>query len=159
MTHAETLINFVTDNDSVWQELSLLLVDIGSYHYVCEADTEAKRLIYRLLSFRVKVLGPDHPDVATSLNNLAALLKTQGKYAEAEPLYRRALAIDEKALGKDHPDVAIDLNNLALLLKTQGKFAATEPLFRRALAIDEKALGKDHPTTVTIRSNLNSLPK
>jgi len=29
-------------------------------------------------------LGPDHPDVAMSLNNLAALYSNQGKYAEAE---------------------------------------------------------------------------
>jgi len=34
--------------------------------------------------------GPDHPDIAQSLNNLAVLYKTQGRYAEAEPLYKRA---------------------------------------------------------------------
>ena len=60
-------------------------------------------------------VGPDHPDVATSLNNLAALYRTQGDYAKAEPLYKRSLAIREKALGPDHPDVANSLNNLALL--------------------------------------------
>ena len=53
-----------------------------------------------------KALGPDHPNVATSLNNLAELYRNQGKYAEAEPLYKRSLAIREKALGPDHPDVA-----------------------------------------------------
>ena len=60
-----------------------------------------------------KALGPEHPDVATILNNLAGLYKAQGHYAEAEPLYKRALAIDEGALGPDHPDLARDLNNLA----------------------------------------------
>jgi tetratricopeptide (TPR) repeat protein len=34
-----------------------------------------------------------HPDLATSLNNLAALLHAQGDYARAEPLYREALQI------------------------------------------------------------------
>ena len=52
-------------------------------------------------------------DVAMSLNNLAMLLHTEGKYAEAEPLHRRALAMREKALGPEHPDVAQSLNNLA----------------------------------------------
>merc|ERR1711918_265478 len=33
----------------------------------------------------------DHPLVVQSLNNLADLLETQNKLAEAEPLYRRAL--------------------------------------------------------------------
>jgi tetratricopeptide (TPR) repeat protein len=65
-------------------------------------------------------VGPNHPDVATSLNNLAALYYTQGDYAKAEPLYKRSLAIREKALGPNHPVVAISLNNLAVLYKTQG---------------------------------------
>ena len=60
-------------------------------------------------------LGPVHPDVATSLNNLALLYKTQGKYVQAEPMYKRSLTIRDKALGPDDPDVANSLNNLALL--------------------------------------------
>ena len=56
-----------------------------------------------------RAVGPNHPSVATSLNNLAALYDAQGRYAQAEPLYRRALAIREKAFGPDHPDVALSL--------------------------------------------------
>jgi len=57
--------------------------------------------------------GPDHTDVATSLNNLALLYDTQGHYAQAEPLYKRSLAIVEKGLGPNHPYVAVGLENLA----------------------------------------------
>ncbi len=39
--------------------------------------------------------------LATSLNNLATLYYSHGKYAQAEPLFRRALAIREKALLTD----------------------------------------------------------
>ncbi|MBV8213192.1 MAG: tetratricopeptide repeat protein, partial [Verrucomicrobia bacterium] len=60
-------------------------------------------------------LGPDHPALATSFNNLAGLYHNLGRYAHAEPLYQRALAIREKALGSEHPDIANSLNNLALL--------------------------------------------
>ena len=66
-------------------------------------------------------VGPNHPDVATSLNNLALLYDTQGQYALAEPLYKRSLAIAEQSLGPDHPDVATSLNNLAGLYATQGQ--------------------------------------
>jgi tetratricopeptide (TPR) repeat protein len=38
------------------------------------------------------LVGPEHPDVAQSLNGLAVLYYQQGRYADAEPLYRRALA-------------------------------------------------------------------
>jgi tetratricopeptide (TPR) repeat protein len=62
-------------------------------------------------------LGPDHPDTAQSLNNLAALYRAQGKYVQAEPLYQRALTICEQQLGPDHPDTATIQENYAELLK------------------------------------------
>ncbi len=74
---------------------------------------EAEPLLQRSLAILEKALGPEHPHVATSLNNLAGLYRAQGKYAEAEPLLKRSLAISEKALGPEHPDVATSLNNLA----------------------------------------------
>ena len=42
-------------------------------------------------------VGPNHIDVATSLNNLALLYDTQG-HAKAEPLYKRALSITHSVL-------------------------------------------------------------
>ena len=51
---------------------------------------------HRCQSISVLALGPDHPDVAASLNNLAELYRAQGKYADAEPLYQRALVIRAK---------------------------------------------------------------
>ncbi len=45
----------------------------------------------------------DHPDVAGSLNNLAGLYKTQGRFVEAEPLYAQALTIAMTSLSADHP--------------------------------------------------------
>ena len=95
----------------------------------------AERHLQRALSIREKALGPDHPDTATSLNNLAVLYRTQGAYAKAEPLYLRALAIVEKALGPEHPDTAASLNNLAGLYDTQGAYAKAQPLMQRALRL------------------------
>ena len=81
-------------------------------------------------------VGPDHPDVATSLNNLASLYNNQGHYAQAEPLYKRALAIDEKALGPDHPSVATSLNNLAELYRAMNRDDEADPLEQRAARIE-----------------------
>lgn len=41
----------------------------------------------KALQVAEEAVGPDHPLVATSLNNLADLYRTQGQYAQAEPLY------------------------------------------------------------------------
>ena len=121
----------------------------------------------RSLGFRKKVLGPDHPTVGQSLNNLALLYQDQGRYAEAEPpqtrlgnsregarqdrydeaepLLKRSLVVSKKAFGPDHPNVAAGLKNLAGVYRDQGRYAEAEPLFKRALAIAEVALGPGHP--------------
>ena len=49
---------------------------------------------------RESILGPDHPDVASSLNNLAALYNDKKLYDKAEPLYDRALKIRLKVRKK-----------------------------------------------------------
>ena len=110
----------------------------------------------RLLAIKEKALGPNHPDVAKSLNNLVRLYKTQGQHALAEPLQRRSQAIGSlrkllERMGSDHPDVAKSLNNLAALYKTQGQYAQAEPLYKRSLAIAVQSLGPDHPAFALLR--------
>ncbi|MCZ6448265.1 MAG: tetratricopeptide repeat protein, partial [Alphaproteobacteria bacterium] len=92
-----------------------------------------------------KRYGPNDSRIATSLNDLALLYVTLGKYTEAERLHEQALTIWEKALGPDHPKVATALNNLAVLYNSQTRYGEAEPLYKRSLAIMEKALGPLHP--------------
>jgi len=98
-------------------------------------------------------LGANHPDTATSLNDLAVLLQKQGNYAEAQPLFERALAIRKLIFGEEDPITAVSLNNFAAVLQAQGHYAEAQPLYQRALAICDKRLG-DHPDTATSLNNL-----
>lgn len=82
-----------------------------------------------------KAVAPDHPDVATSLNNLGSIYYAKGQYADAEPLLNRSLAIREKALRKNHPDLATSLENLAELYGKTGRGNEAEPLKKRAADI------------------------
>jgi tetratricopeptide (TPR) repeat protein len=120
--------------------------------------SEAIPLAQRLLTIS-EPLGPDHPDVANSLNILGALYRFQGRYADAEPLFKRALSIREKTFGHDHPDVAQSLNNLASVYEAQGRYTDAEPLYKQSLAIREKALGPHHPDFATALNNLAGLYK
>jgi CHAT domain-containing protein/Tfp pilus assembly protein PilF len=119
----------------------------GRYDAAVPAAKEA-------LAIRERALGPGHPDVATSLINLADLYRAQSRYAEALPLYQRGLTIFEKAVGPDHPNVATSLNNLAELYRAQGRYPDAEPLYKRSLAIREKALGPDHAAVAASLNNL-----
>ena len=64
--------------------------------------------------------GPEHPEVAITLNNLAELYRALRRYSEAESLYKRSPSIFEKALGADHPNAATVLENYAFLLRKVG---------------------------------------
>lgn len=122
--------------------------------YRARMYADAIPLAERLLAIREKSLGPDHPDIAWSLNNLALLYKSLGRYTDAEPLYKRASVIYENALGPVHPYVAAALNNLASLYDVQNLYADAEPLYKRSLAIYEKALGPAHRNVATALNNL-----
>jgi tetratricopeptide (TPR) repeat protein len=141
----------------VW---SKLLNDAGSYFHGRGAYSQAAPLLRDALTMREKVLGPEHPATATSLNNLAGLLHDQGDLAGARPLLERAVAIREKALGSGDVDYrATFLANLAALLHDEGDLAGARPLYERVLAIREKALGPEHPDTATSLDNLGLLLK
>src|SRR5215510_14266344 len=101
--------------------------------------------------------GPQHPEYATGLNNLALLLQNVSRFAEAEPLMRRVLVITEQSFGPNSPGVAIALNNLATLLRQTNRHGEAEPLMRRALAINEASLGPEHPNVITSLNNLAEL--
>jgi tetratricopeptide (TPR) repeat protein len=47
----------------------------------------------RALAIKERYLGPDHPSVAGTLENLAALCRESGRKEEAKPLEERAAAI------------------------------------------------------------------
>ncbi|MGD1948907.1 MAG: tetratricopeptide repeat protein [Leptolyngbyaceae cyanobacterium] len=91
--------------------------------------------------------GDEHPSVATSLNNLAALYRSQGRYEQAEPLYQESLELLKKLLGDEHPDVATSLNNLAVLYANQKRYFDAESRLIEALDLRNRLLGNEHPYT------------
>ena len=137
---------------AVLADASWLLDRAGTYLRVHARPNDARLLYERALAIGEAAHGPDHPDVAAALNNLALALRHLGYPEQARPLYERALGIGEAAYGPDHPNVATALNNLALVLGDLGYPEQARPLLERALAIGEAAYGPDHPT-VAIRLN------
>jgi CHAT domain-containing protein len=136
-------LHAATGDERALDEARKLFKKAQDLHRAGKYD-EAISMIEGTLKIREKILGPDHRDVGTALNNLAVVYRDKSDYAKAEPLYRRALAVREKALGQWHPEVAATLSNLALLYSDRGEYAEAEPLYQRALGICEKSLGPEH---------------
>ncbi|CAB1098972.1 unnamed protein product [Ectocarpus sp. CCAP 1310/34] len=139
--------------------------------------SESEQLYERSQAITAKVIGPEHPDVATVLKNRALLLAYEGKDAEAEPLYERSQAIQEKGndaaaeplyersqaipekvLGPEQPDLRRCSRNerccwLISTAERQGKCTKAEQLYERSQAIPEKVLGPEHPNVATVLKN------
>lgn len=115
---------------------------------------KAKSLLEKAIPIQKKILGTEHPDVASSLSNLATIYAGQGDYKKAKQLYEKALAIREKTLGIEHPDVASTLNNLALVHEAQGNTEKATEYYQRAKYIIDKVFqDENHPTAKIISQN------
>jgi hypothetical protein len=71
-----------------------------------------------------KSCGPEHPDVARDLNNLAELLQATNRLEEAEPLMRRAVTIlltFTRKMGYEHPHLRAILSGFPTSSRTQKK--------------------------------------
>jgi hypothetical protein len=75
---------------------------IGDFLYTTGRWTEAYNIhVFHFQGIK-KLLRVEHPDTLTSMNNLASVLNSQGKYKEAEEIHRQELALCEIVLGKEH---------------------------------------------------------
>lgn len=101
-------------------------------------------------------LGPDSPQLGTSLNALGQLRTQTRDYAGAEACLTRALAIRERAFGSDGQALVPTLNALAALHDARNEHERAASLLRRALGISEHHLGPSHPE---VSVGLNNLAK
>jgi hypothetical protein len=86
----------------------------GNHHSAEQLLREAARL-------QEARLGPQHPDLANTLNNLGVVCEIAGKHDDAEQHFRRALTIATTALNPDHPFVSTSRKNLRDFCEAQGR--------------------------------------
>jgi serine/threonine-protein kinase len=85
------------------------------------------------------LLGPEHPDTLTAMNNLAVSYAKVGRWDETLKMREDVLALDRKALGSEHPDTLKSMNNLAMAYIHTKSYRKAEVLLRESLAIRQKA--------------------
>jgi tetratricopeptide (TPR) repeat protein len=90
-------------NPTAASATSWLLDSAAIYQQTHGQPATARPLLERALHIRETAYGPDHLEVATTLNHLAWVLRELGEPAAARPLLERALRIRETAYGPDHP--------------------------------------------------------
>ena len=155
--HIEVCIGVCTylQLDDTAQEIIASLYDLGGRGFYSLGNYEKALEWYeKALAIREKVLGEEHPDTASTYNNMATTFEKQHKYEKALDLYEKALAIREKVLGEEHPDTATIYNNMALTYDYRGSPEKALEWYEKALAIRKKVLGEEHPDTATTYNNI-----
>jgi serine/threonine protein kinase/tetratricopeptide (TPR) repeat protein len=127
---------------------------IGEVYRAIGEPEKAVAMFQQALELRRKLFGPEHPDVATTLDDLGGALMEQGKLEEAEQAEREALEMRRKLLGKENGPVALALNNLALVLWSRSKLPEAETMHREALAMRRKVFGEEHSEVANSLNNL-----
>ncbi|HEX4120922.1 MAG TPA: tetratricopeptide repeat protein [Verrucomicrobiae bacterium] len=110
---------------------------------------EEEITVIQLVAAQRKLLGNEHPDVAQSLNRLAAVLRKEGKLAQSEAIRREALGMQRKLLGEENAEVAQTLSSLGDVLTIENKLLEAESVHREAFRVRMKVYGKDGNSTVS----------
>jgi Tetratricopeptide repeat/Protein of unknown function (DUF2914) len=80
----------------------------------------AQRLLEQAVTVQELELGPAHPDLASTLNNLGVVCERTNHMEEAERCYRRACALTAAGLAPDHPSVLTSRRNLEEFCAARG---------------------------------------
>lgn len=100
-----------------------------------------------------RILGPDHPDLATSYANLAAVIEAPDSI---RTLLDSAVAIRSRNPGGDSTEIASGLDDQARERGLRGRYAEAVALDQAALRILLARFPRDHPYSLTVIGNLAS---
>jgi tetratricopeptide (TPR) repeat protein len=110
------------------------LNSLGSIAYF-QNDPSAEDYYQRAYDSYRAVLGDNHPEVATTMNNLALLKLERRDFANAEPLLKHAIAVIETQRNDDFDDLAFEYENLGRVERGLGHLTEAEALFQKALTV------------------------
>jgi hypothetical protein len=100
---------------------------------------QAESFFSRALTIMENAYGPNHPDVAKCMANLASSYMNQQKFDLAEPLLVQSLQTLTKSLGPYDPAVASVLTRIATLYRKTGRNEAAEEIGARVESFMEFA--------------------
>jgi tetratricopeptide (TPR) repeat protein len=152
-------LRHITDNAIAHASgLAALLCNELGYHLNSTGDLwGANDYFEQALAIRRSLLGEEHPDTASSLNNRGSVLRAMGDLKEAKEYFEQALAIRRKLLGDEHPDTGISLSNLGGVLRAMGDLEGAKEYIEQALVINRKLRGEEHPDTASSLNNRGSV--
>ena len=99
------------------------------------------------MKIQLKILGPEHPEVAATYNNIGMACDFKGDHHEAIDYHQKSLEVDLKSRDPEHLVVAPTYNKIGRNYADCGDKANAIAYLQRAKAIYLKQLGSTHPLT------------
>ena len=129
-------------------KLGVSLVHLG-------AGADAVALIEKARDTRLRLLGPDHRDTLTSMDDCAYAYRSVGRLDEALQIWDETLTRRKATLVPNHRDTLQSMNNLGVGYDAAGQFAKAIPLLEETLKLRKAAPGgADDPDTLGTMNNL-----
>lgn len=111
------------------------LNQLGAIAYFQRDPVSAERFMRKALQSDRLVLGPDHPDVAITSNNLARLMLEQRQFAGARDLLQHAVAVTIRNRSSTNDYLALLYANLGLAYRGLGQPDEAKAFLTRALRV------------------------
>jgi tetratricopeptide (TPR) repeat protein len=118
-----------------WSEAGIAINNLAVVRYFRKDYVESERLLVRALDLIEQRMGPDHPMLIRTLDNLASLDKRAGRIDESGARLRRAMGIAERRLGVEHPLYGMVLASYADYLRRHGGKTQAKAVQARSLEI------------------------
>ena len=115
-----------------------LLHTTGSILSILGAPAKAAEQLSEALAIRQEVYGPEHPEVAETLGELATARRELLELDEAESLARRAVAATRRRVGDGDPALIQPLLELAAVYCYKESYSAAKPLADEVLALTDE---------------------
>ncbi|KAJ4267002.1 hypothetical protein NW762_003100 [Fusarium torreyae] len=158
LPHAYAVLeNEGTNSREGKEERARLLHCMAGYFLYEGRWNEAEQCQIEAVKLKTEVLGEEHPNTLTSMNNLASIYRNQGRWKQAEELEVDVMEIRKRVLGKEHPYTLTSMANLASTYNNQGRWKEAEELEVDVMEIRKRVLGGEHPHTLTSMANLASI--
>jgi hypothetical protein len=126
LPHAQCVLSYTQEIDDeerldlAWKCARALYSD-GQYK-------GAEDLQVQVMQTRKRVLGDEHPDTLTIMNDLASTYWNQGRWRETEELQVQVIQARKRVLGDTHSDTLMIINDLATTYRNQGRWGKAEEL-------------------------------
>ena len=132
---------------------------LGSLYGSLGEDAKARRLLVQSVE-TLRQPGRSPIELAQALNNLGAVERSIGEFAEAGRYFKEALALREQHLPADHLDLATSYNNLANVYLAQAKFTDAIELYNkvhdRCVQLGQRADGLRSVTLLNLAMSYKS---